>query len=90
MMLQCKVFVEIRVYKHGWVLGAKCLYDLESWWPQTLPESAQMLEHKNPKIQKSEKILSKKRQKGGQNVVILQNYISPVSVRKVSHHIFNS
>ena len=44
---------------------------------------------KNQKIKKSEKILSKKRRKGGQKVVILQNYISPVSVRKGSHHIFN-
>ena len=43
---------------------------------------------KNPK--KNSDKLSKKRQKGGQKVVILQNYISPVSVRKGSHHIFNS
>ena len=63
-LLWCfNVFVVILVYKHGWVLGAKCLYDLESWWPQTLPESAQMLEYKNPKTQKSESTKIQKKTK---------------------------
>ena len=48
---------------------------------------------KNQNFKKSEKILSKKRQNGGQKVVILQNDISPVSVRKgssTSHPNFKS